>query len=155
MTKTMMTGGGVGGSDNGGDACAGDGDGGGGGVATGIAPCMAASSSSRPWGLGAIPIINGWAREYAHDRLTKQDAEVLGRAFGSDTGQQAFEALAMLVALGASTNFITPVGHPANILVMGPGGYRFKDFTKVGLPLTILVMITVLIVLPHFWPLIL
>jgi di/tricarboxylate transporter len=71
----------------------------------------------------------------------------------SDLGYSA-QSLAMLVALGASTNFITPVGHPANILVMGPGGYRFKDFTKVGLPLTILIMITVLIVLPYYWPLI-
>ena len=71
----------------------------------------------------------------------------------SDMGFSA-QSLAMLVALGASTNFITPVGHPANILVMGPGSYRFKDFTRVGLPLTILVMITVLIVLPYYWPLI-
>jgi di/tricarboxylate transporter len=69
-----------------------------------------------------------------------------------DIGYSA-QSLAMLVALGAASNFITPVGHPANILVMGPGGYRFKDFAKVGIPLTLLVMATVLVVLPYFWPL--
>ena len=70
----------------------------------------------------------------------------------SDMGYSA-QSLAMLVALGASTTFLTPVGHPANILVMGPGGYRFADFARVGLPLTLLVMATVLVVLPYFWPL--
>jgi len=69
-----------------------------------------------------------------------------------DMGYSA-QSLAMLVALGASTTFLTPVGHPANVLVMGPGGYRFGDFAKVGLPLTLLVMATVLVVLPYFWPL--
>ena len=42
--------------------------------------------------------------------------------------------------------------HPANILVMGPGGYRFSDYTKVGIPLTLVVLAVVLLVLPIFWP---
>ncbi len=60
---------------------------------------------------------------------------------------------AMAVALGCSTTFITPVGHPVNILVMGPGGYTFRDFLRVGLPLTLVVFIAVMIALPIFWPL--
>ena len=63
------------------------------------------------------------------------------------------QALLMLVALGSSATFLTPVGHPVNVLVMGPGGYRFSDFIKVGLPLTVLVMATTLLLLPVFWPL--
>ena len=63
------------------------------------------------------------------------------------------QALAMLVAIAASTTFMSPVGHPANVLVMGPGGYRFSDFTKVGLPLTLILMLVTLLVLPIFWPL--
>jgi di/tricarboxylate transporter len=59
----------------------------------------------------------------------------------------------MLVALAASNTFLTPVGHAANALVMGPGGYRFTDFAKVGLPLILLIGIVTLIVLPIFWPL--
>ncbi len=62
-------------------------------------------------------------------------------------------AFSMGVALATSMAFITPLGHPVNILMMGPGGYRFKDFFKVGLPLTILLFILVLLILPVFWPL--
>jgi di/tricarboxylate transporter len=59
--------------------------------------------------------------------------------------------LAMAVAMGCSTAFLTPFGHPANMLVMGPGGYTVKDYAKVGLPLTIILFILLLITLPIFW----
>ena len=62
-------------------------------------------------------------------------------------------AMAMGVALATSLAFVTPLGHPVNILMMGPGGYSFKDFFKVGLPLTIISFIVILLVLPIFWPL--
>lgn len=62
-------------------------------------------------------------------------------------------ALVMAVALGCSMAFITPLGHPVNILVMSPGGYKFSDFMKVGLPLTIVLFIVVMIFLPMFWEL--
>jgi di/tricarboxylate transporter len=62
-------------------------------------------------------------------------------------------ALMMVVAISASAAFMSPVGHPANVLVMGPGGYRFSDYLKVGIPLTIVVLIMTLLVLPIFWPL--
>ncbi len=58
----------------------------------------------------------------------------------------------MAVAVSASAAFLSPVGHSANVLVMGPGGYRFADYTKVGIPLTLVVLIVVLVVLPIFWP---
>lgn len=62
-------------------------------------------------------------------------------------------AFAMAVALAGSTAFLTPVSHPVNVLVMGPGGYSFRDYVRVGLPLTVLIFIVMLIVLPVFWPL--
>ena len=62
-------------------------------------------------------------------------------------------AMAMGVALATSLAFVTPLGHPVNILMMAPGGYTFKDFFKVGLPLTILLLFVILVVLPIFWPL--
>ncbi|MDY6988889.1 MAG: SLC13 family permease [Thermodesulfobacteriota bacterium] len=62
-------------------------------------------------------------------------------------------ALMMAVAMAASASFITPVSHPANVLVMGPGGYRFLDYVKLGLPLTLVVYLVVMIVVPLFWPL--
>jgi di/tricarboxylate transporter len=60
----------------------------------------------------------------------------------------------MAVAMAASASFTSPISHPANILVMGPGGYRFIDYLKVGVPLTIVVFITVMVLLPVLWPLV-
>jgi di/tricarboxylate transporter len=60
--------------------------------------------------------------------------------------------LLMAVAVSASAAFLSPVGHSANILVMGPGGYRFSDYIKVGLPLTLVVLVVVVLVMPIFWP---
>jgi di/tricarboxylate transporter len=70
----------------------------------------------------------------------------------SDMGLQPETAM-MAIAIAASASFTSPISHPANILVMGPGGYRFIDYLKVGVPLTIVVFITVMVLLPILWPL--
>ena len=62
-------------------------------------------------------------------------------------------ALLMGVAMAASASFMTPISHPANILVMGPGGYRFMDYIKVGGLLTLVVLLIIVFILPFFWPL--
>ncbi len=59
----------------------------------------------------------------------------------------------MAVAIAASASFASPVSHPANLLIMGPGGYRFSDYLKLGVPLTILVGLIAAALLPFFWPL--
>ena len=69
----------------------------------------------------------------------------------SDLGISPFPLL-MTVAVSASAAFLSPVGHSANIMVMGPGGYRFGDYIKVGLPLTLVVLVVVVLVMPIFWP---
>lgn len=61
-------------------------------------------------------------------------------------------AFAMATAIAASTAFATPIGHQANMLVYGVGNYRFNDFVRVGLPLSLLVMVTTLLVVPMVWP---
>ena len=71
----------------------------------------------------------------------------LAQSTGLDT-----RSLVMGLALATSMTFITPLGHPSNMLVMAPGGYRFKDFMRVGLPLTILLSAVILLVLPLLWP---
>ncbi len=58
----------------------------------------------------------------------------------------------MAMAMAASASFMTPISHPANLLVMGPGGYRFKDYMKVGGLLTLVVLIIIMVVVPLFWP---
>ena len=60
--------------------------------------------------------------------------------------------LMMATAMAASASFASPVSHPANVLVMGPGGYRFTDYLRVGLPLTAVVFAVVMLVIPVFWP---
>ena len=58
----------------------------------------------------------------------------------------------MAVAIAASASFASPVSHPANILVMGPGGYKFSDYIKIGLPLSLIIFIITMILLPIIWP---
>jgi di/tricarboxylate transporter len=63
------------------------------------------------------------------------------------------QAFVLATVIGASTSFLTPVGHQANVLVMSPGGYRFFDYTRVGVWLNIILIVVSLIVIPIFWPL--
>lgn len=60
---------------------------------------------------------------------------------------------AMIVALAASAAFMTPISSPVNTLVLGPGQYRFGDFVRIGVPFTILVMITSVLLVPMIFPL--
>jgi len=62
-------------------------------------------------------------------------------------------ALLMTIAIAASSAFVTPVASPVNTLVLGPGGYRFMDFVRVGLPLQLLMLIATLLIVPLFFPL--
>ncbi len=62
-------------------------------------------------------------------------------------------ALLMVVAVGSSCAFLSPFGHPVNLLVMGVGGYKVVDYTKVGAPLFLLLLLMVVFFLPIVWPL--
>jgi len=53
----------------------------------------------------------------------------------------------LVVAYGAAANFLTPIGYQTNLMVYGPGGYKFKDFFRIGLPLTLLYMVVTITVL--------
>lgn len=59
----------------------------------------------------------------------------------------------MAVAIGASAAFLTPIGHQSNLLVMAPGGYRFGDYWRMGLPLSVLVVVTAVPLILWTWPL--
>jgi di/tricarboxylate transporter len=60
--------------------------------------------------------------------------------------------LMMTVAISASSSFASPVSHPAHLLVMGPGGYRFMDYVKLGVPLTAISFLVTLLLLPLLFP---
>lgn len=56
------------------------------------------------------------------------------------------------ICIGASACFATPVGYQTNLMVYGPGGYRFKDYLKLGIPLNIFVVVAGMLFIPHIWP---
>ncbi len=62
------------------------------------------------------------------------------------------DAFLMAVAIGAACDFLTPIGHQCNTLVMGPGGYRFGDYWRLGLPLSLIVLGVGVPLIAFFWP---
>ena len=60
--------------------------------------------------------------------------------------------LIFAVCLGASNSFLTPIGYQTNMMVYGPGQYKFNDFIKVGLPISILFWLTATFLITYFWP---
>ena len=116
-------------------------------------------------------VIAVWAMFILSDGLTRTGiANAIGRTVlrFAGTGQGTMTLVIMLtggvlsafmnnigvaVAMAASASFTSPISHPANLLVMGPGGYRFGDYLKLGLPLTIVVFVAVMVLLPLIWPL--
>ncbi|MGE5222366.1 MAG: SLC13 family permease [Omnitrophica WOR_2 bacterium] len=68
------------------------------------------------------------------------------RSQGSDP-----RAFALVVAIATGTSMLTPFAHPVNVLVMGPGGYHFKDYLKAGFPLVVITFLVVMLALPVFW----
>lgn len=70
----------------------------------------------------------------------------------SDLGLSPYPML-MAVAVSASTAFLTPIGTTTNLLVLSPGGYRFGDYWKTGLPLLVLFLVVSLVLIPLIWPL--
>ncbi len=60
-------------------------------------------------------------------------------------------AMTVAITIAASTSFLTPVAYQTNLMVYGPAGYRFGDYARLGLPLTILVILIALVVVPLAW----
>ena len=67
--------------------------------------------------------------------------------------QASYEPLPFIFAVcyAASASFITPVGYQTNLMVFGPGGYKYSDYIKVGLPLGLILWIVSVIVIPMIW----
>lgn len=71
----------------------------------------------------------------------------------SETLDVNFMAFAITIMVAASAAFASPIGYQTNLMVYGPGGYQFSDYIRVGVPLTVLVGIVTLIIVPLVWPL--
>jgi di/tricarboxylate transporter len=63
------------------------------------------------------------------------------------------DAFLMAVAVGAACDFLTPIGHQCNTMVMAPGGYRFADYPRLGAPLSLMVLLVAPLLISFFWPL--
>lgn len=104
------------------------------------------------WLLGAMLLLTMWVSDMVNNAATAllMAPLAIDLAKQIDTNPDTF---LMAVAVGASCAFLSPIGHQNNLLVMGPGGYRFGDFWRLGLPLQAVVFVTSMILLPLIWPL--
>ena len=105
------------------------------------------------WGLLAIVLV---ATMFLSDLINNAATVVLmapvAIGIANSTGY-SIDPFLMAVAIGGSSAFLTPIGHQSNTLVMGPGGYKFSDYWKMGLPLEILIVAVGLPLILFFWPL--
>jgi di/tricarboxylate transporter len=76
----------------------------------------------------------------------------IGASLASQLGLRP-DPILMAVAIGAACDFLTPIGHQCNTLVMGPGGYKFGDYWRLGLPLSLIVVLVGTALITLFWPL--
>lgn len=76
----------------------------------------------------------------------------IGAGFARNLGYNP-DAFLMAVAIGAACDFLTPIGHQCNTLVMGPGGYRFSDYARLGAPLSLIVILLAVPMILLVWPL--
>ena len=87
--------------------------------------------------------------------VSNNAAAVIGTPIAISIAQQLgapVEPFILAVLFGANMSFVTPIGYKTNLLIMGAGDYRFSDFVRVGLPLAVIMWLTLSIVLPLLYP---
>lgn len=104
------------------------------------------------WLLGAMLLLTMWISDVVNNTATALLMAPLGIDLAKLIGANP-DTFLMAVAVGASCAFLSPIGHQNNLLVMGPGGYRFGDFWRLGLPLQAVVFAVSMFMLPLLWPL--
>jgi di/tricarboxylate transporter len=119
-----------------------------------IATLLADVAASLPGygALGLILVVAMAVTPFLNNAATVLVMAPIAAGFASTLGYQP-EAFLMAVAIGAGCDFLTPIGHQCNTLVMGPGGYRFSDYPRLGLPLSLLVAVVAVPALMLVWPL--
>ena len=118
-----------------------------------IASGLAAAAALPPVGAMSLALVTAMVlTPFLNNAATVLIMAPVGASLAEKLGLHA-EPFLMAVALGAACDFLTPIGHQCNTLVMGPGGYRFGDYWRLGLPLSIIVIIVGTILIPLFWPL--
>jgi di/tricarboxylate transporter len=113
---------------------------------------LVASHLSPALAVGFILLASMMVTPFLHHAAAVLVMGPVAAAIAADLGFRP-EPLLMAVAVGASCDFLTPVGHQNNLLVMGPGGYRFADYWRLGLPLTCIVLVVGTCLIVAVWPL--
>jgi di/tricarboxylate transporter len=105
-----------------------------------------------PWGAVALIMAAAMAvTPFLNNAATVLVMAPIAATFAGDLGLRP-EAFLMATAVGAGCDFLTPIGHQCNTLVMGPGGYRFSDYARLGAPLSLIVLIVGPPLILWFWP---
>jgi di/tricarboxylate transporter len=102
--------------------------------------------------LGAIMAVAMAATPFLNNAATVLIVAPVGASLARQLGLNP-DPFLMAVAVGAACDFLTPIGHQCNTLVMGPGGYKFSDYPRLGAPLTLLVLVVGTPLIAVFWPL--
>ncbi|MDF2687489.1 MAG: di- and tricarboxylate transporter, partial [Microvirga sp.] len=102
--------------------------------------------------LGAVMAVAMAATPFLNNAATVLIVAPIGASLAKLLGLQP-DPFLMAVAMGAACDFLTPIGHQCNTLVMGPGGYRFGDYWRLGLPLSIIVVVVGIPLIMLVWPL--
>ena len=102
---------------------------------------------------GAVAVVY-LATNLLTEAVTNQAAAALmfpvAMTVAVDLGMEPM-ALALTIAVGASASFLTPIGYQTNLMVMGPGGYRYTDYARAGFPLSLIALAVTLIVIRFVW----
>ena len=101
--------------------------------------------------LGGISLVTVVLGQLISNMATALIVAPIAVAIAAETGISPIPLL-MAVAVSAAASFLTPVATPANTMVMGPGGYRFGDYWKLGLPLVTVFLVVAIVIVPLFWP---
>lgn len=118
-----------------------------------VAALLTATAATLPgWGALALIMVAAMAvTPFLNNAATVLVMAPIAAAFATGLGYSP-EAFLMAVAIGAGCDFLTPIGHQCNTLVMAPGGYRFGDYWRLGLPLSFLVVLVGVPALMVVWP---
>jgi di/tricarboxylate transporter len=123
---------------------------------TGLAKLVATGMLNATAGLGPVAalVVIYVTTNLLTEIITNNAAAVLmlpiSLATASSLGAPPI-AFGLIVAIAASASFLTPIGYQTNLMVMGPGGYRFRDYARVGWPVTLLVMTISIAIISTLW----
>lgn len=126
-------------------------------IKTGVAEIMADSLLTvfEPMGLVGllfgIYIATNLLTEFVTNAAAASIVFPIALSLGQSLDETTAAPYVLVVAYGASASFLTPIGYQTNLMVMGPGSYQVKDFTKVGLPLTLMYMTVACLVIAYMY----